>query len=169
MRQDYFDALAQMQHHTDIASRHKAINDWVSCFCGAVVDACEDMERIAREMSDIRVAWEKTLGNVRAGSAVELIIDELPATPIFSVETMVRSTGRSKQAINLATNRLLEVGIIRQTSQGKRSRVFEAPSVLEEFSMVERRLASPSRDTNIDPPARRVPDRPAAGSTNRTT
>ena len=168
MRQDYFDALAQMQHHTDIASRHKAINDWVSCFCGAVVDACEDMERIAREMSDIRVTWEKTLGHVRAGSAVELILDELPATPIFSVETMVRSTGRSKQAINLATNRLLEVGIIRQTSQGKRSRVFEAPSVLEEFSMVERRLASPSRDTNIDPPARRVPDRPAAGSTNRT-
>lgn len=69
-------------------------------------------------------------------------------------------TKRSKQAVNAATHRLIEAGIIRQTNQGKRSRVFEAPDVLEEFSMVERRLASPSRDTSVELPARIVPYRP---------
>ena len=160
IKQDYFDALAQMQNCTDSATRHLAVNDWVSCFSGAVVDACADMERIAQEMQDMRSGWEGRLGRVRAGSALALMLDELQASPVFSVETMVRATGRSKQAVSLATNRLLETGIIRQTSQGKRSRVFEVPGVLEEFSMVERRLASPSRDTSVEPPVRRVPDRP---------
>lgn len=160
MRQDYFDALSKMQHHTDDEGRQRAVNDWVSCFCGAVVDACADMERIAREMAEMRGAWEKRLVRVRANSALELMLDEVQAMPVFSVETMVKATGRSKQAVSLATNRLVKAGIVRQTSQGKRSRVFEAPDVLEEFSMVERRLASPSRDTNVEPPVRTVPDKP---------
>lgn len=152
MRQDYFDSLARMQHHTDDDSRNQAINDWISCFCGAVVEACADMERVGREMAEIRAQWEKTLGRVRAGSSLALMLDELQASPIFSVETMVRATGRSKQAVGLAVNRLLESGIIRKTSQEKRSRLFEAPSILEEFNMVERRLASPSRDTSTELP-----------------
>lgn len=159
-KREYFDVLAKMQRHTNEADRHDAINDWVSCFCGAMSDACADMERIAREMADVRARWESALGRVRSGSSLELILDEIQATPVFSVETMVRATGRTKQAVGLAVGRLLEAGVVRQTSRGKRSRVFEAPDVLEEFAIVERRLASPSRDTNVEPPSRRVPDRP---------
>ena len=125
-RQDYFDSLAKMQHHTDDDGRHEAVNDWVSCFCGAVSEACGDMMRIAREMSDMRSRWEDALGRVRSNSALELMLNEVQATPIFSVDTMVRATGRTKQAVGVAVGRLLEAGIIRQTNQGKRSRVFEA-------------------------------------------
>ena len=118
------------------------------------------MERIAQDMAGIRAGWEGMLGRVRAGSSLELMLNEMQALPVFSVETMVRATGRTKQAVGLAVSRLLEAGIIRQTNQGKRSRVFEASDVLEEFAIVERRLASPARDTSVEPPSRRVPDRP---------
>ena len=109
------------------------------------------MERIAQDMAGIRAGWEGMLGRVRAGSSLELMLNEMQALPVFSVETMVRATGRTKQAVGLAVSRLLEAGIIRQTNQGKRSRVFEAPDVLEEFAIVERRLASPARDTSVEP------------------
>ena len=47
----------------------------------------------------------------------------------------------------------------RQTTRGKRSRVFEAPEALAVFNMVERRLASPMFDTANAAPARPVPKR----------
>lgn len=159
-KQDYFDSLSQMQRVTNEEEQHEAVNDWVSCFCSAVSESCGDMERIAQDMAGIRTGWEGMLGRVRAGSSLELMLNEMQALPVFSVETMVRATGRTKQAVGLAVSRLLEAGIIRQTNQGKRSRVFEAPDVLEEFAIVERRLASPARDTSVEPPSRRVPDRP---------
>ena len=159
-KRDYFDALSKMQHYTDANSRREAVNDRVSCFCGAVSQACADMESIAQDMADISARWKSKLGRVRAGSSLELLLGEIQAIPIFSVDTMVHATGRTKQAVGPAIERLLEAGIVRQTNQGKRSRVFEAPDALEEFALVERRLASPSRDTSIDPPARRVPEKP---------
>lgn len=160
MREDYFDALSKMQHHTTDAAKREAINDWVSLFCSAICDACADMDHIAQEMEHMRKRWVERLGGVRAGSATELMLREAQAMPVFSVSSMVKATGRSKQAINSATIKLVEAGIVHQTNQGKRSRVFEVPDVLEEFIMVERRLASPARDTNVSPPARTVPERP---------
>ncbi|MBR3316584.1 MAG: hypothetical protein IKG21_02025 [Atopobiaceae bacterium] len=48
---------------------------------------------------------------------------------------------------------------MRQTNRGKRNRVFEVPDVLAEFNMVERRLASPVRDTGVELPARPLPNK----------
>lgn len=79
--------------------------------------------------------------------------------PYFTIETMVRATGRSKQAVNEAVRRLEDAGVVRQTNRGKRSRVFEATEVLAVFNMVEARLASPLRDTAVAAPARAVPNR----------
>lgn len=79
--------------------------------------------------------------------------------PIFSVNTLVSATGRTKQTVAPAVKRLVDAGIAVQTNRGKRNRVYEVPEVLEEFNMVERRLASPARDTLQEPPARPVPSR----------
>ena len=77
----------------------------------------------------------------------------------FTIDTMVKATRRSKQAVGQAVKRLLEVQIVCQSNKGKRSRVFEVPDVLDEFNMVERRLASPSRGTSVELPVRPVPNR----------
>lgn len=53
----------------------------------------------------------------------------------------------------------LWAGIVRQTNRGKRNRVFEVPDVLAEFNMIERRLASPARDTGVELPVRPLPNK----------
>ena len=87
------------------------------------------------------------------------MLDEIQAMPYFTCATMEKATGRSKQAIALAVTKLLECGVIAQTNRGKRRRVFECPDVLEEFNLVERRLASPCRDTSACGPNRPEPAR----------
>ncbi len=43
----------------------------------------------------------------------------------------------------------------------RRNRAFEAPELIDAFTGLERRLASPEGDTRISTPARRTPHRPA--------
>jgi hypothetical protein len=50
--------------------------------------------------------------------------------------------------------------VIRQVNMGRRNRAFEARDIVTAFTDFERRLASPIGDTNLAPPARRVPARP---------
>ena len=65
--------------------------------------------------------------------------------------------GRSFQATSLAIDRFVSAGILRQMTVGRRNRAFEAPEIIEAFTALERRLASPEGDTLISEPIRRVP------------
>ena len=96
---DYCDSLNGMQHHTDDVARHKAINDWVSLFTGAVSQACADMTRIADDMDELRTDWIKRLGTVRTGSALEHMLFTIQELPYFCVNTMVRAGVGSKQSV----------------------------------------------------------------------
>jgi hypothetical protein len=55
--------------------------------------------------------------------------------------------------------RLVETGILRQTTVGRRNRAFEATELIDSFTALERQLASPEGDTHLSPPARRAPYR----------
>ncbi|MGN0070983.1 MAG: Fic family protein [Atopobiaceae bacterium] len=157
---EYRACLFDLQHWTEQAEGRMAVDNWVSMFSAAVVEACHDMGAIAKDMSDIRSGWIEQLGREpRRGSALEALLVEIQNASVFSVESLVASTGRSTSSVNSAVNKLLEAGIIALTTRGKRNRVFEAPEVLEEFGIIERRLASPARDTRVAPPVRPVPDR----------
>lgn len=156
---DYLDALAKFQHCLTPEEEAAAIDEWVAVFCACTLQACQDMDDIRTELQAIRAGWEEKLDGVRRGSAVDLMLDKIQAMPYFTCETMEQATGRSKQAVALAVTRLLECGVIAQTNKGKRRRVFECPDVLEEFNLVERRLASPVRDTAFEAPNRPVPER----------
>ncbi len=158
-RKDYYASLNAYQHALDANLESRAVNDWVSCFCGAVCDASVDIEEISNDLQHIKDDWRNKLPRVRADSTLELMLAKMQAMPYFTTETMVAATKRSKQAVGQAVNKLLEAQIICQTSRGKRSRVFEVPDILEEFNVVERRLASPSRDTSVDLPVRPVPNK----------
>jgi hypothetical protein len=69
--------------------------------------------------------------------------------------------GRSDQAVNEAIPRLLEAGVLSQTTAGRRNRAFEAPDLIEAFTDLERRLASPEGDTKVSAPTRPAPRRRA--------
>ena len=67
--------------------------------------------------------------------------------------------GRSVQAVNEAIPRLVDAGVLTQTTLGKRNRAFEAKELIDSFTALERQLASPDADTRTAPPTRRVPHR----------
>jgi len=67
--------------------------------------------------------------------------------------------GRTFKPANGAIQRLVQAGILRQITIGRRNRAYEAPEVIEAFTDLERQLASPAGDTRTSPPARIVPYR----------
>jgi predicted transcriptional regulator len=90
---------------------------------------------------------------------VELLIEALPGAPIITVSGVAELIDRSGQAANEAVGRLAEVGVLRQVTVGRRNRAFEASDLIEAFTDLERRLASPGGDTRSAPPTRAVPRR----------
>lgn len=134
------------------------LNEWVSFFSSCCIDACSEAFRYEEIVHELQDDWRQRLGAVRKGSALALIIEALPSAPMFSVNTMSKTINRSFPATNLAIERLLEAGIVKSSKKGKRNRVFEAPDIINEFTLLERRLASPAHDTKIKRPVRPVPD-----------
>jgi hypothetical protein len=121
----------------------------------AVGDAVSFEER-ARQLTD---AWRERLGAVRAQSAADLLLRGLPSAPIVTVGSAAGLIGRTFKATNDAIKRLVEAGILQQTTVGRRNRAFEASEAIREFAALERQLASPGSDTRVSAPARRVPRR----------
>jgi DNA-binding Lrp family transcriptional regulator len=97
------------------------------------------------------------VGRVRAGSAAARLIAALPGAPILTVKSAAALVDTSEQAVNQAIARLVDAGILKQTTVGRRNRAFEAPDLIDAFTDLERQLASPEGDTRFSPPQRRVP------------
>jgi hypothetical protein len=97
---------------------------------------------------------------VRKDSAIDRLLDALPGAPLITVQSAAGLIGRSVQAVNEAVPRLLDAGVLSQTTIGKRNRAFEAPELIDAFTALERQLASPEADTRTSPPRRRVPHGP---------
>ena len=57
IRDDYFSCLHAYQHATDSAALSKATNDWISCFAGAVSQACDDVVVISSDLARMREGW----------------------------------------------------------------------------------------------------------------
>ncbi|MBO0881646.1 MAG: hypothetical protein J2P17_15150, partial [Mycobacterium sp.] len=79
--------------------------------------------------------------------------------PILTATTAASLIGRSFPATNAAIERLVQAGILRQVTVGRRNRAFESPEAITAFTALERRLASPHGDTRVSDPSRLVPRR----------
>jgi Fic family protein len=139
----------------------QAVNAWISLFAGACRRAVADAEEYERRVLELQETWQRRLGRVRKSSAVDLLLGALPGAPLVTVQSAAALTGRSVQAVNAAIPRLVEAGVLKQTTVGRRNRAFEATELVDSFTALERRLASPGADTWTSPPGRPVPSRPA--------
>jgi len=138
---------------------HQAVNGWVGLFAAACRRSVADAEGYEQRIRSLQTEWRRRLGRVRTGSATELLIDALPGAPIVTVSGATELIRRSGQAVNEAIGRLAEAGVLRQITVGRRNRAFEASDLIEAFTDLERRLASPGGDTRSAPPTRAVPRR----------
>jgi Fic family protein len=157
---DYISGLTAFRHlhPADSPERSTAAHSWLRTFAAATLRACNDAQVYASRIDDLVNQWRETLGTVRKASALDLLVDVLPGVPLLTVESATRLVDRSDVAVGAAINRLAEAGILTQRNIGRqRYRIFEAPTVLELFTSLERALASPTGDTAAAPPVRPVP------------
>ncbi|MFZ0890159.1 MAG: Fic family protein [Candidatus Binataceae bacterium] len=156
---DYIAGLTATRYVGSQTSKNatEGLNRWVGLFATASARAVSDAERFENQVSDLQAQWNARLGAVRRESAVDLLINALPGSPIVTVSGAADLIGRTFQATNQAIARLAQAGILKQVNVGRRNRAFEAPELIRRFTDLERRLASPTGNTRTSEPSRRVP------------
>ena len=139
------------------AAAREGLNLWVGRFAAACTRAVADAVTIDERMTMVRENWRAAVGDVRADSATALLLEVLPGAPVLTVQSAAELIGRSVQTTNEAFARLEEAGVVRNVRVGKRNRAFEAPAIIQAFTELERRMASPAGDTRVVPPTRPTP------------
>lgn len=158
---DYIAGLMAFRHASapDSVERSGAAHVWLRTFASATRRACADAQAYASRIDELVGRWRAGLGRVRRGSAVDLLLQQLPGVPLLTVESAAALIDRSEVATSAAIGRLVDAGVLVQRNVGRqRYRVFEAPDVLALFTALERVLASPRGDTAVSEPVRPVPN-----------
>jgi Fic family protein len=158
---DYVDGLSATRYCGAPANSaaQAGYNLWIGRFAGACVRAVDDAAAFEARVRQIQGAWRAQLGNIRSGSAADLLIHALPGAPILTVNGAARLIGRSFPQANEAVARLVAAGVLSQVTVGKRNRAFEAKDIINAFTDLERQLASPGGDTRSSSPSRNAPRR----------
>jgi Fic family protein len=156
---DYVNGLGATRYKATASSGEAfaGLGAWIALFAAATTRAVGDAEIYEQKVAEVQARWRTRLRRVRAGSAVDRLIDALPGAPVITVRSAAALIARSEQAVNDAIPRLLAAGVLRQTTIGRRNRAFEAPQLIDAFTALERRLASPAGNTRHSPPRRPAP------------
>jgi Fic family protein len=146
---DYIHALTTFRFDGDLDSpeAHEGANTLVATVAAACSRSVDDAVAFEDQCAEMTGEWRSRLERVRAGSALDLLLTLLPGTPIVTVRSAMELTGRSKPQVNAAVARLVDAGILKQVTAGRRNRAFEATDVIDAFGDLERILASPSGGT----------------------
>jgi Fic family protein len=120
--------------------RYTAGTDWVDFFSGAMIRAADSSELLARRVAELKERWLGAARRPRAASAPRRLIDALPSHPVLTLATAKSITGLSDEACRLALNRLEQSGVLRETTAGKRNRVWESVGLFDLLDRLEREV-----------------------------
>jgi len=159
--QSYIDGLTQFRFVGSPTSPKavEGINTWVGRFAGACTRSVADATTFEERAAALEEQWRERLGTIRANSGTDRLLRSLPGAPILTVDSAAALIGRTFKPASDAIERLVDAGILRQVTVGRRNRAFEVPEVIAAFTDLERQLASPEADTRTSKPVRTVPRR----------
>lgn len=118
--------------------RYADKRDWFDFFADVTGSAAQLSELLARRVRDLQERWLDAAGRPRAASAPRKVIEALPAHPVLTFATAQSITRLSGEACRRALNRLQAAGVLRETTAGKRNRVWESAGLFELLDQVER-------------------------------
>ncbi|MFZ1063139.1 MAG: Fic family protein [Acidimicrobiales bacterium] len=158
---DYVTGLSGVRYRGPATCRdaHVGMNRWIAQFSLACSRAVADAAHFEGRAQDIQDAWRDRIGSLRKNSAADLLVSALVGAPVLTVTSAAALIGRTYPAASNAVAQLVEAGILRQVSIGRRNRAYEAPEIIAAFTDLERQLASPEGDTRTSEPERMVPRR----------
>jgi Fic family protein len=96
--QEYIAGLRSFQFvgEPDHRDRSKGAEAWLRTVATATDRACRDAEQLALMVDELEAGWRRSLGRVRAESAVAELLERLPGTPVLTVATAATLIGRSE-------------------------------------------------------------------------
>ncbi len=161
LARNYIDGLTGYRHTGQPSSARalEGLNLWVGRFAGACTRSVQDAMNYEATVDQLEASWRQRLVPIRANSATDRILRVLPGAPVLTVDSAAELLNRTFKPTNEAIQRLVEAGILRQVSVGRRNRAYEAPEIIAAFTSLERQLASPEGDTRTSSPVRSVPER----------
>jgi Fic family protein len=119
-RNRYFDMLLDV-------SQHGAWEDWITFVLNAIAEQAIDAYECGVNLVTLRAEYRDRFPK---SPAVRDVVDHLFEEPYLKAPRAIEATGRSRQAVYDAIERLEEAGIIAELTDKERNRVFEAPEIL---------------------------------------
>ncbi len=104
---------------------------WIGFFCEALsIQAQEAIDRVHALLLWKHEAIDKLRSKKYKGLILE-ITETLIETPVLNVKSVVTRFGHTTASANNAVNRLVEEGLLIETTGGKYNRIFQAQAVVE--------------------------------------
>ena len=128
---DYVNGLTGTRYDgaADSDAARAGLNRWIAFFASACGQAVEHATLFNEDVRALQSSWRQRIGIVRRDSAVQMLIEALPAAPALTVGTAAELISRSFQATSQGIDRLVAAGVLSQVSVGRRNRAFEAPEL----------------------------------------
>ncbi len=130
----YFLKMNQIEYYDRISEVRRKGNyeQWISFFLEAVSSAAEDALKSIGKLSALR---EKNIARLPKSSKrkdnVRALFDYLEQHPIIDIKQTAAALGLSYNTVSAAVKKLMELGILKETTNAARNRVFAYEEYLE--------------------------------------
>lgn len=104
-------------------------NEWLSYFLNGVATQSSDALSRAERINQLIVDWQQKMGGSSESVAQELV-KGFAVNPYFTVNKMSKKLNVAFTTVQRAVQKLEQLGIISQTSEGRRGRVYCATQIL---------------------------------------
>lgn len=118
------------------AYRFDDIWSWVAYFAERVEQAATATLELTLRIEALQQRWVEQAGSPRRQSAAARMIPELVGLPVFRIGQMAERIRMSDEAVRVGVGRLVDAGVVRAVTIGRRNRVFETVDLfrlLDEF------------------------------------
>ncbi len=122
-RHDYYDLLAAV-------SKRGAWCDWLLFFLHGVAEQSQDAISKVKQLQDLQAEWRDRLKQTRVSAVMLGIVDSLFEHSMLSANDVQERFEVSHPTAMKALKKLKKMGILEETTNKERNRIFEATAIL---------------------------------------
>jgi Fic family protein len=137
-RTEYVDGLLRVSTHGDW-------NAWVAFFLKGVAASALESLSLAEELLALRERYHQAVRSARSSSLLGTLIDELFSVPTLTISQAARITAVTAASASSNLQKLVELGIVTETTGRQRGQIFMAKEILGFFG---RDLGTPKVGTS---------------------
>lgn len=123
-RQRYYDLLLAISQTGDVKT-------WLLYFLEGIQTQAMRAHEVIDGLQAIRAAYQEKLHTDRAKERILQVVDALLGQPIATIQQLKEATGLPDRTVRRYVSRLIELGLLQETTGFDRNRIFEAKAVIQ--------------------------------------